>query len=34
VKVLIDWASTRVGDPQNQLIDGYLASIEHPPQTA
>ena len=30
VKVLIDWASTRVGDPQHQVIDGDLASIEHP----
>jgi NADH:ubiquinone reductase (H+-translocating) len=23
LKVLIDWASTRVGDPQNQVIDGW-----------
>jgi NADH:ubiquinone reductase (H+-translocating) len=28
LKVLIDWISTRVGDPQNQVIDGELASIE------
>jgi NADH:ubiquinone reductase (H+-translocating) len=25
VKVLIDWISTRLGDPQNQVIDGGLA---------
>jgi NADH dehydrogenase len=25
VKVLIDWISARVGDPQNQVIDGGLA---------
>jgi NADH dehydrogenase len=25
VKVLIDWLSTRLGDPQNQIIDGELA---------
>jgi NADH:quinone reductase (non-electrogenic) len=30
VKVLIDWISTRVGDPQNQVIDADLPSIEHP----
>jgi NADH:ubiquinone reductase (H+-translocating) len=28
VKVLIDWISTRVGDPQNQVIDADLASVE------
>jgi NADH dehydrogenase len=28
VKVLIDWISTRVGDPQNQVIDADLAGIE------
>jgi NADH:ubiquinone reductase (H+-translocating) len=28
VKVLIDWISTRVGDPQNQVIDAELASIK------
>jgi NADH:ubiquinone reductase (H+-translocating) len=28
VKVLIDWISTRIGDPQNQVIDADLASIE------
>jgi len=30
VKVLIDWISTRIGDPQNQVIDRDLASIEDP----
>jgi NADH:quinone reductase (non-electrogenic) len=25
VKVLIDWISARIGDPQNQVIDGGLA---------
>jgi NADH:quinone reductase (non-electrogenic) len=34
LKVLIDWISTRVGDPQNQVIDAGLASIEHPPAGA
>jgi NADH dehydrogenase len=29
LKVLIDWASTRVGDPQHQVIDADLASVEH-----
>jgi NADH:ubiquinone reductase (H+-translocating) len=28
LKVLIDWISTRVGDPQNQVIDADLASVE------
>jgi NADH dehydrogenase len=27
-KVLIDWISARLGDPQNQVIEGELASIE------
>jgi NADH dehydrogenase len=27
-KVLIDWASARLGDPQNQVIEGELASVE------
>jgi len=27
VKVLIDWISARVGDPQNQVIDGGLADF-------
>jgi NADH dehydrogenase len=27
-KVLIDWASARIGDPQNQVIEGELASVE------
>jgi NADH dehydrogenase len=31
VKVLIDWISARVGDPQNQVIDGGLATVEQPP---
>ena len=30
VKVLIDWISTRIGDPQNQVIDADLRSIEDP----
>ena len=34
VKVLIDWISTRVGDPQNQVIDGDLATVEHLPPGA
>jgi NADH dehydrogenase len=34
LKVLIDWISTRVGDPQNQVIDAELASIERPPPGA
>ena len=29
LKVLIDWISTRVGEPQDQVIDGDLASVEH-----
>jgi NADH:ubiquinone reductase (H+-translocating) len=28
LKVLIDWISARVGDPQNQVIDGVLAGAE------
>jgi NADH:ubiquinone reductase (H+-translocating) len=28
VKVLIDWISTRVGDPQNQVVDADLSSVE------
>jgi NADH dehydrogenase len=31
VKVLIDWISARLGNPQNQVMDGYLASIERVP---
>ena len=34
LKVLIDWISTRVGDPQNQVIDADLTSVEHPPPGA
>jgi NADH dehydrogenase len=35
VKVLIDWISARVGDPQNQVIDGGLADpVDHPPPDA
>jgi len=30
VKVLIDWISIRIGDPQNQVIDADLRSIEDP----
>jgi len=29
LKVLIDWISARVGEPQDQVIDGELSSIEH-----
>jgi NADH:ubiquinone reductase (H+-translocating) len=28
LKVLIDWLSTRVGEPQDQVIDGDLGSVE------
>jgi NADH dehydrogenase len=28
LKVLIDWVSARLGNPQNQVIDGRLANIE------
>jgi NADH:ubiquinone reductase (H+-translocating) len=28
LKVLIDWIGARLGDPQNQVIEGRLASIE------
>jgi NADH:ubiquinone reductase (H+-translocating) len=31
LKVLIDWISTRVGSPQDQVIDGELDSIGAPP---
>ncbi len=31
LKVLIDWISTRVGSPQDQVIDGELESIRTPP---
>jgi NADH:quinone reductase (non-electrogenic) len=34
MKVLIDWISSRVGDPQNQVIEGELASIERAPRAA
>ncbi|HWX88563.1 MAG TPA: FAD-dependent oxidoreductase [Solirubrobacteraceae bacterium] len=30
LKVLIDWVSARLGDPQNQVIEGRLAGIERP----
>ena len=30
LKVLIDWISARLGEPQDQVIDGELASIERP----
>jgi NADH dehydrogenase len=29
LKVLIDWISTRLNQPQNQVIDSDLASVEH-----
>jgi NADH dehydrogenase len=28
IKVLIDWISSRLGNPQNQVIEGELASVE------
>jgi NADH dehydrogenase len=34
LKVLIDWISSRLGNPQNQVIDGELASTEHSPRGA
>jgi NADH:ubiquinone reductase (H+-translocating) len=34
LKVLIDWLSARVGNPQNQVIEGELASIERSPRGA
>jgi NADH dehydrogenase len=34
LKVLIDWVSSRLGDPQNQVIEGDLASIERSPRGA
>jgi NADH dehydrogenase len=33
LKVLIDWVSARLGNPQNQVIEGRLASIERPRAT-
>jgi NADH dehydrogenase len=33
IKVLIDWISSRLGDPQNQVIEGALASVERVPAT-
>ena len=34
LKVLIDWISARLGNPQNQVMDGYLASVERVPPGA
>ncbi|MGA9284364.1 MAG: NAD(P)/FAD-dependent oxidoreductase [Solirubrobacteraceae bacterium] len=34
LKVLIDWISARLGNPQNQVMDGYLASVERIPPGA
>ncbi len=34
LKVLIDWISTRLGEPQDQVINGELASIERLPPSA
>ena len=31
LKVLIDWISSTLGDPQDQVIDGELESIRTPP---
>jgi hypothetical protein len=28
LKVLIDWVGARLGNPQNQVIEGRLANIE------
>ena len=33
-KVLIDWVSARLGDPQNQVIEGELGSVERVPAGA
>jgi NADH:ubiquinone reductase (H+-translocating) len=33
LKVLIDWLSSRIGDPQDQVIDGELASVERAPSS-
>jgi NADH dehydrogenase len=34
LKVLIDWISARLGNPQNQVMEGYLASVEREPPRA
>jgi NADH dehydrogenase len=34
LKVLIDWISARLGNPQNQVMEGYLSSIERVPAGA
>jgi NADH dehydrogenase len=34
LKVLIDWISARLGNPQNQVMDGYLATVERVPPGA
>ncbi|HTA13976.1 MAG TPA: NAD(P)/FAD-dependent oxidoreductase [Solirubrobacteraceae bacterium] len=34
IKVLIDWISARLGNPQNQVMDGYLSSVERLPPGA
>ncbi len=34
LKVLIDWISARLGNPQNQVMDGYLTSVERVPPGA
>ena len=31
LKVLIDWISARLGNPQNQVMEGSLASVERVP---
>jgi NADH:quinone reductase (non-electrogenic) len=33
IKVLIDWISARVGNPQSQIINGDLDTIERAPET-
>jgi NADH dehydrogenase len=34
LKVLIDWISARLGNPQNQVMEGYLTSVERLPPGA
>ena len=34
LKVLIDWISARLGNPQNQVMDSYLTSVERVPPGA
>jgi NADH dehydrogenase len=34
LKVLLDWIGARLGNPQNQVIEGYLTSVERVPAGA